>query len=72
METKDVAARLGVDPKTVRQYKLRGVLPPPDESAGRSPLWRTATIETWIASRPGQGWRKGRTGPARPRDAEDG
>ncbi|PSK96041.1 AlpA family transcriptional regulator [Murinocardiopsis flavida] len=58
MTVKDVAERLGVKPETVRQYKLRGDLPEPDGLAGRSPLWRAAAIEAWIASRRGHGWRK--------------
>lgn len=55
----DIADRLGVKVSTVRQYKLRGTLPPPDETIGRSPVWREETISAWIASRPGQDWRRG-------------
>lgn len=61
LTTADLAARLGVKVETVRIYKTRGTLPDPDAYAGQSPLWRTETIETWQASRPGQDWRKGRT-----------
>ncbi|GAB3214295.1 helix-turn-helix transcriptional regulator [Marinactinospora thermotolerans] len=64
MSTQDIADRLGVKVSTVRQYKLRGDLPAPLRTIGRSPVWRRETIEAWIASRPGQGWRRDR-----PRDA---
>lgn len=57
----DIADRLGVKVSTVRQYKLRGDLPPPDETIGRSPVWREETIAAWERSRPGQDWRKNRT-----------
>ena len=70
LETKDIAALLGVRVATVRQYKLRGDLPPPDATAGRSPLWRRATIEQWRAERPGQDWRKNRPTPPRPPSGE--
>jgi predicted DNA-binding transcriptional regulator AlpA len=55
----EVAAKIGVSRRTVYQYKTRGTLPPPDEQPGRTPMWKTSTIEQWIESRPGQGWRKG-------------
>ena len=50
----------GVKVETVRIYKVRGTLPPPDTYVGQSPLWKTATIDAWQAARPGQDWRKGR------------
>ena len=56
----DVAALLGVKPATVRQYAHRDDMPPPDEHIGRTPVWSRATIDGWLAGRPGHGWRKGR------------
>ena len=61
LTTADIAERLGIAAQTVRVYKTRGTLPPPDAHAGQSPLWREETINAWEAARPGQDWRKGRT-----------
>lgn len=57
----DIAERLGVKIETVRQYKLRGDLPPPDDYVGRSPVWKDETIQAWERERPGLDWRKGRS-----------
>jgi predicted DNA-binding transcriptional regulator AlpA len=62
LDMADIADRLGVKVTTVRQYKLRGDLPAPDGQVGRSPVWRQQTISEWMATRPGQGWRKGQKG----------
>ena len=59
LSTADLAERLGVKVETVRIYKVRGTLPPPDTYVGQSPLWKTATIDAWQAARPGQDWRTG-------------
>jgi hypothetical protein len=62
-----IAERLGVGQNSVRTYHARaganrrdgvstsGDLPAPDFIAGRSPLWKTETIEAWINLRPGRG-----------------
>lgn len=49
-----VAAALGISPASVRTYRCKGLLPPPDEILGRSPGWRPATIEAWAATRSGR------------------
>jgi predicted DNA-binding transcriptional regulator AlpA len=51
LDTRDVAALLGIKPDTVRWYKKRGILPDPDKYFGRSPAWNRSTIETWDAAR---------------------
>ena len=37
-----------------------GDLPKPDDTFGRSPVWLQATIEHWMANRPGRGTGGGR------------
>lgn len=43
----DVAAYLGVKPRTVTAYHARGQMPPADGRVGRSPWWWADTIRTW-------------------------
>lgn len=52
-----VADTLGVQPRTVSGYLARKQMPAPDGYLGRSPWWTPATIDTWAASRAGQGAR---------------
>lgn len=49
-------AELEGDPSYIRP----GDLPAPDNVFGRSPVWTPATIDKWLASRPGQGKGGGR------------
>jgi hypothetical protein len=52
----DIAAYWGVEYESVRRYRNRpGKLPPQDETFGRSPVWRPATVIGW--QRPRQGAR---------------
>lgn len=51
------AALAGLKPATLRTYRTDGRLPPPDGRHGRSDWWWTATVQTWLANRPGQGAR---------------
>lgn len=44
-----VAAHLGVKPRTVTAYLARGQMPPADGYVGRSPWWWPATIQAWRA-----------------------
>ena len=37
-----------------------GDLPPPDDTYGRSPVWRLSTIQEWMRARPGRGVGGGR------------
>lgn len=63
LDRKDVAALLGVLPKTVNEYRLRyrttsNPFPEPDGYVGRSPYWKAARadeIRQWDAARPGRG-----------------
>ena len=43
----EVAEILGIQEASVRGYKARGQMPPPDQQYGRTPLWREATIRAW-------------------------
>lgn len=56
-----LADKLGIKRGSVHRYRTRGDIPQPDEYVGRTPLWKETSIETWLAERPGQGWRKGKT-----------
>lgn len=60
LTTKEVAALLGVQPKTVRQYRWRKTdrFPEPDEQAGPLPLWKKDTIERWKADRASASWNR--------------
>jgi hypothetical protein len=55
----DIAAYLGIAPKSARRYRSRppasGGLPKEDRMFGRTPAWRPATIAAW--KRPGRGAR---------------
>ena len=53
----DVAAYWGVSPQTIRTYRSRGrgEIPKEDQTFGRSPVWKPATIIGF--ERPGQGKR---------------
>ncbi|MFG3715813.1 helix-turn-helix transcriptional regulator [Micromonospora sp. NPDC047730] len=53
--TGDVAAFLGVRPSTVTNYRKRDQMPPPDQTVGRTHMWRPARIRAWHASRPRPG-----------------
>jgi hypothetical protein len=61
------------DPSFIRP----GDLPKPDKTFGRSPVWLPATIEAWMAHRPGQGIGGGRplgwspNQPAEPETSDD-
>lgn len=49
--------------RTMRRLKegklLRAThLPPPDDYAGQSPLWRESTIDDWLANRPSNFWKR--------------
>lgn len=60
LDSRAVAALLGVRPGTISQYRRRRTLPAPDVVVGRSPAWYAATIEAWRATRPGRGAGGGR------------
>lgn len=68
----EIAARIGVGVDSIRVYHQRatknrrlgtprpGDLPAPDDTFGRSPVWRESTIARWEKKRPGRGAGGGR------------
>ncbi|GAA2732235.1 hypothetical protein [Streptomyces nogalater] len=70
LDTAQVGDRAGVQPGTIRLYLKRtrkrvadglpvrpADFPLPDDQAQRSPVWRSSTIDAWLAHRPGRGRR---------------
>jgi hypothetical protein len=55
--TTDVASYLGVTVGTVSSYRGRGQMPAPDQTIGRTHVWRPARIIEWHQARPGRGGR---------------
>jgi hypothetical protein len=53
--TSDVAVYLGVRPATVSGYRIRGQMPAPDMTIGRTPAWRPKRIIEWHRERPRPG-----------------
>ena len=58
LTTKEVAAYLGVKPRTVNQYLWREEMPEPDERVGPLPLWKEETIEKWRKERASASWNR--------------
>lgn len=58
----EIAELLGVKRRTFLAYVYRGHAPAADKTVLGRPLWRHATITTWIAGRKGT--------PGRPRTAK--
>ncbi|MET8908224.1 divalent-cation tolerance protein CutA [Micromonospora sp. NPDC004551] len=50
--TSDVAEYLGVQIGTVSSYRNRNQMPEPDQTLGRTHLWRPETIINWHEGRP--------------------
>ena len=55
LTTDDVAALAGLSSASVRRYRLRGTVPPPDGYLGRTPWWWLTTIDDWLAVKPKRG-----------------
>jgi hypothetical protein len=53
--TSDVAEYLGVKVGTVSSYRLRGQMPPPDMTVGRTHMWKPERIRQWHEGRPRPG-----------------
>lgn len=53
----EMAKRAGLTDQTIRVYKTRGQLPPPDITIGDRDGWTEATADAWIATLPGRGHR---------------
>lgn len=49
--TSDVAAYLDVRVGTVSSYRIRGQMPEPDQTIGRTHIWRPQRIIEWHAAR---------------------
>lgn len=55
LTTRQVAALAKVEVSSIRTYRIRGTIPPPDVMVGVTPTWRVSTIKKWIATRPQRG-----------------
>lgn len=67
MTLAEIAQRIDIGENSIRTYHARsavnrrngnprpGDLPAPDFIVGRSPLWQSETINSWVESRPGRG-----------------
>lgn len=53
--TSDVAAYLGVGVATVSAYRSRGQMPEPDQTIGRTHMWKPVRIIAWHQERPRPG-----------------
>ena len=53
--TQDVAAYINVGLPTVSTYRKRGQMPEPDQTVGRTHMWKPARIIAWHKSRPRPG-----------------
>jgi len=51
LDSAAVAAMVHVKVDTVHWYHKKGLMPPADDYFGRSPVWKTETIEAWIEKR---------------------
>lgn len=51
LDVNAVAALIEVKPSTIRSYHKRGQMPKADRYFGRSPVWKTETIEGWAEAR---------------------
>jgi predicted DNA-binding transcriptional regulator AlpA len=60
----EIAQHTGVGVRTLRNYRAGNAtsvpLPEPDDlTFPDRPRWKRSSIDAWMASRRGQGWRKG-------------
>jgi aminoglycoside phosphotransferase (APT) family kinase protein/predicted DNA-binding transcriptional regulator AlpA len=53
--TSEVAAYLGLRVSTVSSYRMRGQMPEPDMTLGRTHVWRPSAIMNWHKQRPRPG-----------------
>lgn len=59
LNVREAAARIGVQPRTISRYRMRGEFPLPDEVVSGRPRWRGSTLDSWVQTRPG--WEHART-----------
>lgn len=67
LDYRAISERTGIAVTTLRQYRKLanrhraqgdprpGDLPEPDQVLGQTPVWEDATVEAWLAARPGRG-----------------
>jgi len=48
----DIAKLTGLKIETLYKYRERNTLPKPDKYIGRTPVWKSETIEQWRSNRP--------------------
>lgn len=73
MTATEVAALLGVKRRTFLAYVYRNQAPAPDKTVLSRPIWKSATITTWIEARKGTPGRpRNHERPARPRGRDGG
>jgi hypothetical protein len=63
------ANRIGVDYQTIKAYRSRDLLPPPDITLGGSPGWLLATADKYQTDRRGRGFRSDLLDPTDPTTA---
>jgi predicted site-specific integrase-resolvase len=44
---RDISLRMGIREATLRNYRRRGYMPPPDVMLADRPRWRETSIERW-------------------------
>lgn len=62
---RDLTTQLGtpLTRPSLRAYRATGRMPDPDDlSVSDRPRWRRSTITTWLANRPGRGYRSDKHG----------
>lgn len=47
---REIAERLGVQRRTIDQWRIRGRMPAPDWMVGGRPAWAWETIRSWAAT----------------------
>ncbi len=51
LDVQAIANRLVVKPETVRWYHKKGQMPKADMYFGRTPVWKSETIDEWVSRR---------------------
>lgn len=58
LSIRDFAERAGLAESSIRTYRTRGNVPPPDVTIGTTPGWLASTVDPWIVDNvPGKGSR---------------
>jgi predicted DNA-binding transcriptional regulator AlpA len=45
----EIAQAIGISRRTLERERSAGRFPPPDRMVGKAPLWRPATLESWLS-----------------------